>query len=80
MMTRFLLLTALVLLVAPSMPRPPAALEAAPMRLALYCTLTGQKVVGQSKACFYNCKGSGYAMSVAATHYCPLGVETNPRR
>ena len=79
MMTRFLLLTALVLMVSPSMSRPGTARRDAPARLALYCTLTGQQIQGANKVCFYNCKGDGQSVTIPATRYCPLGLEPNAR-
>jgi len=78
-MTRIALLTALALLVAPSMPHRPTPADPAPLKLALYCTLTGQKVMGSLRICFYNCKGDGYAKAVPVGRYCPLGQEPNWR-
>ncbi len=74
-MTRIVLLTALVLMVSPLAPQPRTAKAPAGAKLALYCTNTGQKIEGQTKICFYNCKGDGYAMTVPSGRYCPLGIE-----
>jgi hypothetical protein len=78
-MTRFVLLTALVLMVSPTARRPEAASGPAPMRLALYCTLTGEHTQGVNKVCFYNCKGDGYSVTIPSGRYCPLGLEPNSR-
>lgn len=79
MMTRFVLLTALVLMVSPAQPRPEASHDSRSTQLALYCTLTGQQAQGSNKVCFYNCKGDGYSVTIPAGRYCPLGLEPNPR-
>jgi hypothetical protein len=79
MMTRFVLLTALVLMVSPATPRPEAARVPGSSQLALYCTLTGQQAQGANKVCFYNCKGDGYSVTIPGDRYCPLGVEPNSR-
>jgi hypothetical protein len=74
-MIRIVLLTALVLMVSPSAPKSRIANSPAAAKLALYCTNTGEKIEGQTKICFYNCKGDGYAMTVPSARYCPLGIE-----
>ncbi len=43
-------------------------------RMALYCVLTGEQVSGLNKICFYDCAGSGAAITVKSYQLCPLSI------
>lgn len=45
-----------------------------PIRLALMCFKTGEKVSGMNKICFYDCAGSEAAVTVGAAQLCPLSI------
>ena len=46
--------------------------SAAPRATGMSCNFTRSTVSGMNKICFYNCVGSGHAMTVGAAELCPL--------
>ncbi len=51
--------------------RPPTK----PMRVAVVCFKTGEKVSGMNKICYYNCLGSEAAITISSVQLCPLSIE-----
>ena len=43
-------------------------------KIALLCFLTGEQVSGLNKICFYDCAGSGAAITVKSYQLCPLTI------
>lgn len=50
--------------------------EQSPRRtqIALLCLSAGEQVSGLNKICFYNCAGSGAAITVKSYQLCPLSI------
>ena len=46
--------------------------SATPKAAGMSCNFTRSTVSGMNKICFYNCVGSGHAMTVGAAELCPL--------
>jgi hypothetical protein len=44
-------------------------------KLALLCLKTGEQTSGLNKICYYNCAGSGAAITVRLTELCPLSID-----
>lgn len=42
---------------------------------ALTCFLTGEQISGLNKVCFYDCAGSGAAITVESYQLCPLQIQ-----
>lgn len=57
-----------------STPRQSSALPPAPT-LRTTCFGRGERVSGMNKICFYDCLGSGHAVTQGAASLCPLTVE-----
>lgn len=56
-----------------SLSEPPMTRRApAGLQLALICFKSGEQLSGMNKLCFYNCNGSGTAVTIGATQLCPL--------
>jgi hypothetical protein len=45
-----------------------------PIRLTLLCLLTGEQVSGLNKICYYDCAGSGAAITIASYQLCPINI------
>lgn len=43
-------------------------------RIAVLCLLTGEQVSGLNKICFYNCAGSGAAITIKSYQLCPQTI------
>ncbi|MEE8263161.1 MAG: hypothetical protein V3R83_11925 [Gammaproteobacteria bacterium] len=43
-------------------------------RMAVLCFLTGERVSGFNKICFYNCLGSMAAITIPSLQFCPLSI------
>lgn len=41
---------------------------------AMMCMKTGEQAAGMNKICYYDCLGSGAAITVGATDLCPLSI------
>ena len=52
----------------------PASSDAKPIRLAVVCFLTGERVSGLNKICYYDCLGSEAAITINAVAPCPLSI------
>ena len=45
-----------------------------PLILAVTCMKKGEKVSGMNKICYYDCLGSGAAITISSTSLCPLTI------
>ncbi len=43
-------------------------------KVALLCFLTGEQTSGLNKICYYDCLGSGAAITIKAYQLCPLTI------
>jgi hypothetical protein len=39
------------------------------------CFKSGEQISGMNKICFYNCLGSGVAITISALQLCPLTIQ-----
>jgi len=39
------------------------------------CFKTGERISGMNKICFYDCMGSGTAITIGAVELCPLTIK-----
>lgn len=44
-------------------------------QIAMYCSLKGEQESGMNKVCFYDCAGSGAAITVKSYELCPLSID-----
>lgn len=44
-------------------------------QLALMCFLKGERTSGMNKICYYDCAGSGAAITVQSYELCPLTID-----
>jgi len=69
---------ALALAIAPVEPTPkiqgPTS-QRPVQQLAVTCFKTGEQVSGLNKICFYNCVGSGTAITIKSYQLCPLTID-----
>lgn len=42
---------------------------------AVTCFKTGEQISGMNKICYYDCLGSGYAITIKSHELCPLSVK-----
>ena len=42
---------------------------------AVTCFKTGEEISGMNKICYYDCMGSGAAITVSAVSLCPLSIK-----
>lgn len=42
---------------------------------ALVCFGTGQQVSGINRICYYNCAGSGAAITISIAQVCPISIQ-----
>lgn len=62
-------------LVSLSVPGAGAAMTPKPApQFALVCFGTGEQISGMNKICFYNCAGSGAAITISSVKLCPLTI------
>ena len=54
---------------------PPAMTPSPAAQLALVCFGTGEQVSGLNKICFYDCAGSGAAITISSVQLCPLTIQ-----
>jgi hypothetical protein len=73
-MKTLLAATAVVLALGSSDHTPPKPQTDGP-KLAATCFNSGEQISGMNKICFYNCLGSGAAITIGATELCPLSIE-----
>ena len=43
-------------------------------KVAIMCFMTGEQISGMNKICYYDCMGSGAAITVSAVSLCPLSI------
>ena len=46
-----------------------------PMRVAVICFKTGERISGMNKICYYNCLGSEAAITISSVELCPLSID-----
>lgn len=44
-------------------------------QLAMVCFYTGEQLSGMNKICYYNCAGSGAAITVSSWQLCPMQIQ-----
>ena len=69
---RALLCLILVLRGAPTSGTPPASRH--PIEASATCFLTGERVSGMNKICYYECVAGDVAITVSAVALCPLSL------
>jgi hypothetical protein len=52
-----------------------AAIQHHSIRLALLCFLKGEQQAGLNKICFYDCAGSGTAITIKSYQLCPINID-----
>jgi hypothetical protein len=43
-------------------------------QVAVMCFKTGEQISGMNKICYYDCLGSGTAITIRSTQLCPLSI------
>lgn len=52
----------------------PMKSEAGKLQVAVACFLKGEQVSGLNKICFYDCAGSGRAITIKSYQVCPVTI------